>query len=93
MEIVHKAKLLKLISHCMTSSLIIYVHVYILLSLLTIYAELYFFVDQLTDMASDTDLVKELYYKFCWLKVIIPVSRKLVGMGGGANVPMVKTVE
>lgn len=44
-------------------------------------------------MASDTDLVKELNYKLCWLKLIIPVSRKLIGRGGGANVPMVKTVE
>lgn len=44
-------------------------------------------------MASDTDLVKELNYKLCWLKLIISVSRKLIGMGGGANVPMVKTVE
>lgn len=52
-----------------------------------------FLVDQLTDMTSDTDLVKELNYKLCWLKVIIPVSRKLMGMGKGANVLMVKTVE
>lgn len=52
-----------------------------------------FFVDLVTDMASDTDLVKELNYKLCWLKVIIPVSRKLMGMGRGANMSMVKTVE
>lgn len=52
-----------------------------------------FFVDLLTDMASDTDLVKELNYKLSWLKVIIPVLRKLMGMGRGANVSMVKTVE
>lgn len=52
-----------------------------------------FFVDQLTDMPSDTDLVKELNYRLCWLKVIIPISRKLMGMGRGTNVPMVKTVE
>lgn len=39
---------------------------------------IHFFVYQLTDMASDTDLIKELNYKFSWLKVIIPVSRKLI---------------
>lgn len=51
-----------------------------------------FFVDQLTVMDSDTDLVKELNYELCCLKVIIPVSRKL-NRGGGENAPMVKTVE